>query len=338
VTTSGSGGTRLLWPELPAALRAELEARLGSAVVEAVSQSGGYSPGLASRLRLADGRRVFVKAVSPERNPDTAVLLRDEARNAAALPEGLPAPRFLWGYDDGHWVALAFEDVEGRMPAQPWRRGELDRILRALAELAEQLTPAPIEAPTVAARYAEELNGWRLLAAAGPRPGLDPWAESNLERLAELEASWPQASAGSTLLHTDIRADNILLTPTRVYFVDWSYLCVGAAWIDLLLMLPSVALQGGPEPEEILSSHPVGQRADPAAATVIVAALTGYFVERSLRPPPRGLPTVRAFQAAQGEVALRWLQQRLGTASRGRRPGPTRSDHRARPSGGPAGG
>ncbi|HLQ60836.1 MAG TPA: hypothetical protein VK131_03140, partial [Candidatus Acidoferrales bacterium] len=71
MTASSSGGTRLLWPELPPEIRRALEARLGAAVVEAVSRPGGFSPGLASSLRLADGRRVFVKAVSPERNPDT---------------------------------------------------------------------------------------------------------------------------------------------------------------------------------------------------------------------------------------------------------------------------
>jgi Ser/Thr protein kinase RdoA (MazF antagonist) len=32
-----------------------------------------------------------------------------------------------------------------------------------------------------------------------------------------------------------------------------------------------------------------------------------YFTERSLQPPPPGLPTVRQFQAAQGEVTRRWL-------------------------------
>ena len=30
------------------------------------------------------------------------------------------------------------------------------------------------------------------------------------------------------------------------------------------------------------------------------------------RPDPPGLPTVRAFQRAQGEVAVRWLRTRLG--------------------------
>lgn len=34
-----------------------------------VSQSGGSSPGLASRLTLADGRRVFAQAINPDRDP-----------------------------------------------------------------------------------------------------------------------------------------------------------------------------------------------------------------------------------------------------------------------------
>ena len=35
--------------------------------------------------------------------------------------------------------------------------------------------------------------------------------------------------------------------------------------------------------------------------------MAGYLTERSLQPPPPGLPMLRRFQAAQGEVARRWL-------------------------------
>jgi hypothetical protein len=45
------------------------------------------------------------------------------------------------------------------------------------------------------------------------------------------------------------------------------------------------------------------------AATL--CALGGYFTYQSLQPAPAGLPTVRAFQAAQGEVTRRWLAQLL---------------------------
>jgi hypothetical protein len=43
----------------------------------------------------------------------------------------------------------------------------------------------------------------------------------------------------------------------------------------------------------------------------VVCALAGYFTARSLAPPPPGLPTVRQFQAAQAEIARRWLATML---------------------------
>jgi hypothetical protein len=69
-------------------------------------------------------------------------------------------------------------------------------------------------------------------------------------------------------------------------------------------------MQGGPEPEELLQCS--GIRTDPDALTSIVAAIAGYFTHRALLPPPPGLPTLRAFQDAQGIVARRWLATRTG--------------------------
>ncbi len=56
----------------------------------------------------------------------------------------------------------------------------------------------------------------------------------------------------------------------------------------------------------------VGREADPEALTTFVVAIAGYFVSASLQPPPPGIPHVRAFQRAQGEVCLDWLTVRLG--------------------------
>jgi hypothetical protein len=44
----------------------------------------------------------------------------------------------------------------------------------------------------------------------------------------------------------------------------------------------------------------------------LVAAMAGYFAERARLPDPPGLPTVRAFQRAQGEVTLAWLRRLWG--------------------------
>ena len=34
--------------------------------------------------------------------------------------------------------------------------------------------------------------------------------------------------------------------------VDWPHARIGAAWVDLLWFAPSVAMQGGPAPNELL--------------------------------------------------------------------------------------
>jgi hypothetical protein len=67
----------------------------------------------------ADGRRVFVKAVSADQNPESPEMLRREAAVAAVLPDGVPAPGLLGFLDDGHWVAGVYEHVGGRLPRLP---------------------------------------------------------------------------------------------------------------------------------------------------------------------------------------------------------------------------
>ncbi len=318
-------GARLEWAAIPAPVRAAVDDALGSAVVAAVSQPSGFSPGVAARLRLADGRRVFAKAISAHPNPTSPGFHRREARVAAALPAHAPVPRLLWSYDKGDdadkdgWVVLVFADVDGYHPAQPWRTDELHRVLDATAELATQLTPSPLSppvVPTAGERIDRELSGWRLLVGAPPEhlAQLDPWSRRHLDALAALEAAAPAAVGGDTLLHLDIRADNLLLTPDQVWFLDWPHACVGAAWLDVLFFLPSVTMQGGPPPEQVMDRHPTCRAADPAALNAGLAAVAGLFTERALRPPPPGLPTLRAFQAAQGAVARAWLAQRTGWA------------------------
>jgi aminoglycoside phosphotransferase (APT) family kinase protein len=302
-------GERLAWEALPTALRSAIEQRLEAPVTRAETQPGGFSPGVAARLELADGRRFFAKAVGPEPNPDSPEFHRREARFAAALPPDTPAPRFLFSVDDGAWVALVFEDVEGHEPELPWREAELGRVLDALADLSRALTPAPIAAPPVVEAVDELLHGWRSLEHP-----VDEWAAAHVDELRALEASWAAGAAGETLLHGDVRADNILITPDRVVFVDWPHACVGAAWIDLVLFLPSVAMQGGPHPWEIWESHPLGRDVPRVRLQPLLAGLAGFFAYRSTLPPPPGLPTLRDFQRAQGVEALAWLRRSLGAS------------------------
>ncbi len=307
-------GVHLAWSRVPARVAAAVEERLGSRIADVDDRPGGFSPGASARLRLADGRTAFVKAVSAEQNPHSPAMHRAEARITSALPAGAPAPELLFVHDDGQWVALGFADVHGREPAVPWIADELARVLAAVADLHVALTPPPVAAPAVGERLGPLFRNWRDLASGrfAPVEGMDPWGLRNLERLAGLESRWELASAGGTLLHGDLRADNLLLTPDRVVFVDWPHASVGAPWVDLVFLLPSVAMQGGPAPDAVFDGHPSALGAPAEAVDAVLAALAGYFHVRGLLPPPPGLPTLRAFQSAQGVEALAWLRRRTG--------------------------
>ncbi|MFF2509972.1 aminoglycoside phosphotransferase family protein [Streptomyces sp. NPDC058086] len=313
-TVPPAAGLRTPWEELPRTLRDAVANVLGAPVRTAVTQEGGFSPGAAARVTTTHHRRAFVKAVSAETNPDSPSLHRTEARNVSLLPPSTPAPRLLGTYDDGTWVALVFEDVAGRQPHVPWQDGEFRRVLDAVEELGRALTPAPFDAPTAAQSLAHAFQGWRQLIDSGDTAGegLDPWTAAHLHELAELSAPWAEFATGDTLAHADLRADNVLLTEDgRVVFVDWPHAVRAAPWFDLLVMLPCVRAQGGPDPEEVFTTHPLGRDADPDGVTATLAALAGYFVRHSRQPPPPGLPTLRAFQHAQGAAALDWLRKRL---------------------------
>ena len=312
--TGPAAGVHLPWARVPGVVRTWAAEVGGGAPTSTRDLVGGFSPGATTVLDCPRGA-IFVKAVGSALNVESPAFHRREAALSASLPAAPEIPRLLGVYDDGDWVALAFEAIKGRPPLHPWDEAELRATLRALNALHQRLTPNPVpEAPPAADRLQHLFGGWAELAAADRTPaGLDEWSGRNLDKLAELESGWPDAMAGPTLLHGDVRSDNVLVTDDGVVvFVDWPHACVGAAAFDLVAWAPSVTLEGGPAPEELLALSEAATAADRDLLTVLVAAFSGFLVEHSLRPPPPGLPTLRAFQAAQGAVASAWLQRLTG--------------------------
>jgi hypothetical protein len=296
------------WTALPGSLRALIADRLGAQIMQSADQSGGFTPGVAARLTLDDGTRVFAKAI-----PADDVLTLDyltEAWIAARLPSYVPAPRFRFSLRAAGWIALVFDDVEGRHPdvANPV---DLRAVLTTVKRLADVLTPSPVPAALPAGRSLEPLMyGWRGFAEHGPPRDLGPWSLRNLDRLAALEAGWADAVAGSSLLHADLRPDNMLLTRDgRILVVDWACACVGAPWVDLVVLLGSIA---GVDAEAILRSHPVTRNVDPAAIDAFLCGLLGCWEKESRGPELPSSPHLRRFQARNADVTRAWLARRTG--------------------------
>lgn len=310
-----AAGQHLPWAEVPAPVRAWAERAAGSTVLETRDATGGFSPGCCTVLSLRGGRTVFVKAVGSALNPHSPRMHRREARVAAALPRAAPLPVLLDTFDDGDWIALLYEGIAGALPATPWREDDLTAVLDGLADLHEALTPCPIEAIEPASvREAHLFSGWRSLAEAAELPdGLDEWSRRHLDRLAATEPACLAAiDDGDTLLHGDIRSDNVLLGQAGPVFIDWPHASRGAPVRDLVGWAPSVALEGGPEPAELLARFRPAAGTDPDAVTAILAGVAGFFTAQALGPPEPGLPGLRPFQDAQGVAARAWLRERTG--------------------------
>lgn len=303
---AGRTARRLEWQFLPPNLRSYIERKCGSPVVDAQSQGSGFTAGFASVLTCEDGSRHFVKAASVKAQRVAAVSYREEARKLVALPEGVPAPRLRWSLDDD-WVVLGLEVVEGRSPARPWRASELDACLDALADIAARLTPPPrgLALDTVEAELAELVGAWHHVRAT--QPDLP-----HLEEAASLAAGFAEVTRGDTLVHTDVRDDNLLLDGAgSVWVCDWNWPVVGAAWLDSFMLL--IGPRGdGVDVESVIASRPLLRDVPADHLDRVLALLAGYFLRQRELPVPATSPHLRDHQAWHADVCWEWLCERRG--------------------------
>jgi hypothetical protein len=313
---TGAGYTaskkRLQWNHAPPDVRAFVENVAGSRVARAVNCEGGYSPGLAARLVLDDGRMVFAKAIDARAWPDQAIMYRAEVAVSSALPLTVPAPRLLGSLDDGHWVVLVFQNIDGREPDLRSRPADAAVVTTGIGELSRALTPSPIALGSDHPR----LGGWMSLAGDSERmarlPAHSQWASRHVGLLAELETTGLAAAQGKTLVHFDAYPHNILLTGDRVLFVDWPHARLGAPFLDLLMFLTSVSADGI-DPEPIVASHVLTSQLQRGIVDGVLAAIAGFLVCDSLYPAPPGLEPIIQAKMRIGLGALGWLERRLGT-------------------------
>jgi len=309
----GRTARRLEWPHLPPQIRALIERRSGSPVVDAASQGAGFTPGFASVLTCEDGTRHFVKAASVRAQRMFADAYREEARKLAALPPEAPAPQLLWHLADEDWVVLGIEYVESRAPHRPWQAADLERCVAMTEQIAAALTPAPADlaADTFAAEYAELPSYWDKVRADLPDlPGI----AEHLDDAAALAARFADVAGGDTLVHTDIRDDNLMLTTDgRVLLCDWNWPVAGAPWLDTVFLM--IGPRGdGLDVDALLAAAPLTRDVPAESVDILIALVTGYFLMSAAQPVPPTSPYIRDVQRWQGEVCWRWLAERRGWA------------------------
>ncbi len=273
---------------------ARLTGLLGAVPTGFSAVSGGYTP--AERWRFeAGGRRYFVKIGATDY---TSAELRREFHAYAGL-RGDFLPQLIATQDDPERPLMILEDLSDWHWPPPWTVAQIDAVLRGL----EALHATRAEVPPIAETGRFEPLGWQMVAAdCGPflRLGLvsRDWLDHALPDLLAAESAC--VLEGDAVCHWDLRSDNICLRDNRVKFVDWNGACLSNGRVDLGGWLPSLEMEGGPQPEAILGHAPE-----------IAAWMAGYFAGRAGLADVPGAPRVRWVQRAQLRPALRWAVRAL---------------------------
>jgi aminoglycoside phosphotransferase (APT) family kinase protein len=135
--------------------------------------------------------------------------------------------------------------------------------------------------------------------------------EAAAPALARTAAGLGAAGPPHAFLHRDTRSDNLRWVGGRLRLVDWPHVGVGPPEEDLAAFAQSVAVEGGPEPEQVLAWYVARAPVRPAVLDAAVAAVAGFFADQAWRPELPGLPRLRGFQRRQLRVSLAWAAQRL---------------------------
>lgn len=314
------------WRQVPAAVRERTEAALSGRVTRASRAWGGYSPTPTFRLLLADGRRAFFKAASPESTPFARTAHGREERVYEELRDRIGgwSPRRIASLEVDDWRVLLLEDV-GPKTAPPWTPGLARRVAQGLgrfhASTAGHRLPEWIPRPDTHPALGIRPAAWSFapddvarLAGLAIHRELDAeaWLDAHLATLRDAAATIGDAGFRWALLHVDVRSDNLRWANGRLYLFDWPHVGVGPPEFDAAAFAQTVPIEGGPNEDQVMAWYAETWPVDPAALDASVASIAGYFANHAWAPELPDLPRVRTFQRQQLAVTLRWAARRLG--------------------------
>lgn len=312
--------SRPAFADLPASVRLGIETAAGSAVDVAFPPvTTGFTGAYAGLLALRDGRRVFAKAAGPMA-PFAQQAIPREARVLDLLAGRATAPTLVGAMAAGDWEVVVLEAIDGHLPGMPWTPADAEAAHAACLELA-RLEPSSVAGLTDTSLSVDVGGDPAALAcldelASGTRAwpdGIPALPQEPARELARLGGLAAQSLVGDRLVHSDLRPDNMLVTPQgRARLVDWNWVTQGPAWCDYVGLMPLMA-QDGLDVEALMSRSPLLEGVDGEAVDAFLAIIVGYMVDACVRPTfPSSLSAVREHQKHMARAFTAMLAARRG--------------------------
>ncbi|WP_327316544.1 phosphotransferase [Streptomyces sp. NBC_01235] len=267
--------TRLDFADLSATVRRAIEREAGHVLaVEGVS--GGLNSELAVRLTTEFGA-FHVKGLRSD-HPRVWT----QGREAAINPylRGI-APRLCWRLEIENWELLGFEFVVGHHADYRPDSPDLSKVAELLRCLGE------VQCPDIELREAPQ----RL--------------EKYVARSSDVDHF-----AGTSLLHTDLNNDNVLVGEAT-HLVDWAWATCGAPWLDAGYWVIWLMAVGGHTPESAekwAGEIPAWQSAPTQGVTAFAVANARLWEEIGGDAPDAW--TSRLVRASRGWADWRTLRGR----------------------------
>ncbi|MFE7117647.1 protein kinase [Streptomyces sp. NPDC057654] len=197
----------------------------------------------------------FVKAMRNQPGGRRDSIIREKLINPAVRSV---SSDLLWHAEDGQWIALGFEAIQGRPSSFKPDSPDLPVIIDILNRT------SALDLPEVA----------------------QDWADTRWDRFAG-NAKAIELLQGNALLHTDINPSNLLIGDQEAWAVDWSWPVRGAAFIDAAWLVVQLISAGhsAESAESWVAGCMPWVAADPRAIDVFAAAAVRMYRFRAERSP-----------------------------------------------------
>ncbi|QYR22532.1 aminoglycoside phosphotransferase family protein [Paenibacillus sp. sptzw28] len=315
------------WSDVPAPVRREIEALVGSPIRKGTRVFGGYGPSATFRIFLEDGRTVFAKGAgkgSNEVNWRVVPVEESAYRNIDAIRPF--SPSYLGSVMADGWHLLLLEDLKDAAAVPPWTDKLAVQAVHDIAQFHLRGMPESGKVDEInvkgftdnwrTIRYNREESDCFLGLFGEDRTEAEAWLNDSFDILIAAESELMRMDQPWGLIHSDIRSDNLRFRDDKLVLFDWALACRGPLILDVIFFFPSVQGEGGPTAERLLPVYKQamsdqGVSFPSYAERAAAAATAGFFASRTGKPPIPALPRLRDIQRLQLGPALEWAAKVL---------------------------